>query len=116
MYDYYKSFPGYLSMVANILLVGGIIILFIKWQIAIIFFFLTLSLWIMSSYLHKKKMRLIVSEMSTGFKKTSAVLKEKLKDPKETAKLKAKGLSDDEIETMQKLAEEGAEKGLYPEN
>lgn len=54
MYDYYKSLPGYLSMVANISLVSALISLFFNWRVSVPLFALTVVLWFSSLALHKK--------------------------------------------------------------
>jgi hypothetical protein len=54
LHDYYKSFPGYLSVIANISLALGIILLFFDWHISLVFFVITATLWLISSKLHKR--------------------------------------------------------------
>jgi len=110
-YDYYKSFPGYLSMIGNISLVTGVVMLFFKWRVSIFLFAITVILWFIARNIHKKKV--IGSLLINGLNKSVEKVAEKYKSPEGVAELKRRGLSDKEIRMLQKLAEEDAKKGIF---
>ena len=63
MYDYYNSLPGYISALANILLVIGIVALFINIKFGIAALIGTIVLWIVSALLHRKKSKEFIREL-----------------------------------------------------
>jgi len=112
MYDYYRSLPGYLSMIANISLIIAIIFLFFNWHISIFLFGFTIILWFLSRSLHNRYNNMN-SYLKTGLKKSAAILAERYKSPEGIAELKRKGFTDEEINIMQETAEEDAKKGVF---
>ena len=61
----YKSLPRYLSIVALLSLIIGIVMIFIVTNLAIWFFLATVVLWAVAKYFHKKT---LVSEDESGSK------------------------------------------------
>ena len=76
MYSYYKSLPGYLSAIANISIIFGIILLFFNWHISIMLFLLVFILWSVSSLLHRKA-QIMASQLEIGLKKSAEILAKK---------------------------------------
>ena len=113
MYDYYKSTAGYLSAIANILLVIGIILLFFNPKLGFILILCTVILWIASARRHKKARRSVDNGIATGFIESAARLSEKYKSPEGIAELKSKGFTDNEIKALQDTAEEDSEMGVF---
>jgi len=112
MCDYYKSVPGYFSMVANVSLVMGIVLLFFNWHISIFLLTLTIILWFLSRYLHKRAL-----EMSSLFenklKESLAEVAKKYKSSEGIERLKREGFSDEQIKVMREEAEKMAGKGIF---
>jgi len=98
-------------MVANISLVAGIVMLFLKWHISIPLFGVAVILWFIARNAHKK--RAITSLLVTGLNKSAKTLAKKYKSPEGIAELKKKGFSDESIRSLQKSAEEDAKRGIF---
>ena len=111
MHNYHKSLAGYLSMIANISLIGGVVMLFFRWHISIFLFAVTVILWFTSRHLHKK--RALASLFMTGLNKSAKRVARKYKSPEGIAELKRKGFTHKQIQVLQKLAEEDAKKGVF---
>ena len=99
MYKHLGTIFRFLKTISNFALLTAFIVLFFNWLLSIGLFVLVILLRFLYIYFNAKARR--------------KRLAERYKSPEGIAELKRDGLTDEQIKTMQKVAEEDAKKGIF---